>query len=290
MDYSNLDIGKFIQRIIDKLRGKPDIIALSEYVTVLAGLQKVSKDINTIAIGSSHFMCGILPEENQYKLSLASLDLYYSYELYKKYAQNIKNVVLDFSYFSPFHVTVKTLYAPNAMVIKLLTGIDYQFSEVAKEKKLDKLEKMYGKYILKSYNKKVNFLPDNYTGLVMSYNNSYNAPSEDTIKTMKKTFNREHIQMQYLNKIAEETIKNNQNLLIVCPPLSADFIKNFKSETDIVISELYDNLKNYPQVKVLNCFEDNDFTNSDFDDIEHLAYSGAKKLTQKIQNELRKFN
>ena len=281
-------MGNFIQKIIDKLRGKPNIIALSEYITVLAGIQKMPKTADTIAIGSSHFMWGFLPKENQYKISLDSLDLYYSYQLYKKYAQNVKNVVLDFSYFSPFHVTVKTLYAPNAMVLKLLAGIDYQFPEVAKEKKLDKLEKKHGKYILKSYNKKVNSLPEDYTGLVISYNNTYNAPREETIKTMKKTFGREHIQMQYLKKIAEETARNNQNLLIVCPPLSEDFIKNFKTATDAIISELYENLKDFPQVKVLNCFEDKDFSNEEFDDIEHLAYSGAKKLTQKINEELEK--
>lgn len=285
-----LAIDHSIQKTIDKLRGKPDIPALSEYLTTFAGLVKNVKELNTVILGSSIFKFGYLPQENQYNLSLASQDLYYSYELYKKHATKVKNIVLGFSYFSPFHVLVRCNCADLAMVIKIVDEIEYQFPEVAKEKKLDKLEKQCKKYILNSYKRKINQLPDNYIGNVLPSKGYYTVPSEEFINTVRKTFNREHTQLLYLKKIIEETIKNNQNLFVVYPPLSDDFKNNFNRENSVIISELQDILKDYPSVKMLNYYDDNDFLKEDFEDIQHLSYSGAKKLTQKIQEELKKNN
>lgn len=283
-------IEHFFQNIIDKLRGKPDILALSEYLLILAGLVKIPKNTDTIILGSSHFRFGYLPQEHQYNISMASQDLYYSYQFYKKYAADVKNIVLSFSYFSPYHVLCKCKFADLAMVIKIVEGIDYQYPEAAKEKKLDKLEKECRKYILKSYKRKVALIPDNYIGNVISYKGYYEKPSEEFIETVRKTFKREHVQMQYLVKIIEETVENNQNLLIVCPPMSDDFISNFKEETDKNLSEMLRIVKDYPKVRVVNYFCDKDFSNADFEDMEHLSFSGAEKLTRKIQEELKKFN
>ncbi|MBR2524940.1 hypothetical protein IKE67_00590, partial [bacterium] len=110
------------QKIIDKLRGKPDIPALSEYISTLAGLVKRPKDLNTVIFGSSHFKFGYLPQEHQYNIAMASQDLYYSYQFYKKYANGVKNVVLGYSYFSPYHVLVKCKFADLAMVVKIIEG------------------------------------------------------------------------------------------------------------------------------------------------------------------------
>ena len=279
-----------LQNIIDKLRGKPNILALSEYTTTLAGLVKMSASTETVILGSSHFKYGYLPQKNQYNISMASQDLYYSYELYKKYAKDVKNIVLGFSYFSPFHVLVKCIYADLAMVMKVIEGIDYQYPEEADKKELDKLEKKYRNFILKSYKRKINLTPNNFTGGMTSYKGYYAEPDEEFINTIRKTFNREHTQILYLRKIIEETIKNNQNLLIVYPPLSEDFRKNFENENRIVFDELHSIAKEYPSVKLVSYYDDKDFSKEDFEDIQHLSYSGAKKLTQKIQYELKNFS
>lgn len=278
------------QKIIDKLRGKPDIPALSEYISTLAGLVKRPKDLNTVIFGSSHFKFGYLPQEHQYNIAMASQDLYYSYQFYKKYANGVKNVVLGYSYFSPYHVLVKCKFADLAMVVKIIEGIDYQYPESAQKKELDKLEKRCKNYILKSFKRKVKSFPENNIGFLTSYKGYYEPPSQEFINTARKTFKREHVQICYLKKIIEETCNNNQNLLIVCPPMSDDFIHNFKEETDKNISEMYDIVKDYPKVRVANYFCDKDFSNADFEDMEHLSYNGAEKLTQKIQEELKKFN
>ena len=48
-----LAIDHTIQKILDKLRGKPNIPALSEYLTTLAGLVKMPKELDTVILGSS---------------------------------------------------------------------------------------------------------------------------------------------------------------------------------------------------------------------------------------------
>lgn len=77
---------RFLQKLIDKLRGKPyaigDLVRRYEYATRI-------KDFKTIALGSSHMGCAYRPapapegEAQDLNFGFPYQDLYYSYHFYK---------------------------------------------------------------------------------------------------------------------------------------------------------------------------------------------------------------
>lgn len=276
----------FIQELIDLLRIK--IFGLDSMLKKSEGIKSV-QNIETLAIGSSHMECGFIPQDGEFNLGSPSLDLYYSYSLYKLYAtKSVKNIFVTFSVFSPNDMLIKSGLAGICTSLKLLHGIDYQDKTIAKQKKLYRLEKLYSKKISK-YKNKLN-LPDNYRGEA-SYLSSKTTRNADIIhkralahyKINQKTSN----QMDYCIKLLEDTKENGQNLYFVLPP-AHQLYKEVLPNSNILFEKLYEVCRKYSHIKILNLYDSKEFEDSDFQDGDHLNHSGAIKMTKIMHETMQK--
>lgn len=283
---------RFLQKLIDKLRGKPyaigDLVRRYEYATRI-------KDFKTIALGSLHMGCVYRPapapegEAQDLNFGFPYQDLYYSYHFYKFLNSNsTKRVLLSFSVFSPGDVTIKSKSDGICVLYKLIYGIPYQFDNIAEEKKLKQLEKPLLKKIEK-YKRK----------LKNSQNYIYDKPrdakildkSPKAIENIKiragkhLKINHRPTQMEYLHKLLEATKANSQEFYIILSPVTS-FYKSALPPSDVIYAELYKIIDNdkYPNAKIINFYDSEDFTDDDFMDGDHLNSQGAKKFTELLNH------
>ncbi len=271
----------FIQKIIDKIRHK---VPFNSYITALGTkvytYKKVSNNIDTIILGSSHAQLGYRAKENEFNLGLSFQDLYCSYNLYKKLNnKNIKNVILFYSVFSPGAQTLKSKFADTMTVYKIVAGFDYQDKKTAREKNLYRLEFNYRWQFIKFQNK---FKVDkNYRGNELSYITCFKPPvAADRANVHYKNNQRCNNQTKYVELLLLETVKNNQNLYVVIPPATEDYKKALPPS-----NELFRELFDIKGLKIFNYY-DKHFTNEEFEDWDHLSLRGAERLTEMIQDDI----
>lgn len=274
---------KFIQNIIDSLRGK--IFGLESITNKYLCSEKI-KDSKTLILGSSQIESSYIPNKEETNIASASMDLYYSYKLYEKYNnKNIKNIILSFSVFTPGSSLVMQNNAFLCVLHKVLNNIDYQYPEIAKKKNLYSLEKRYKKASLKYIAK--NTLPQNYRGERMNEILETNYHSKEIIQKRAlrhlKHNQRKNHQMEYCEKILKATAKAEQNLYIVIPPCSEIYREPLPSK-DILFNKLYEITNQYTHVKIINLYDDNRFNTKDFIDGDHLNSIGSKKFTEIVRN------
>lgn len=269
------------QDIIDIFRNK--LIGIEAFIDKEEKLKNLS-DKDTLVLGSSHIADGYQVAENEISLAFHSQDLYYSYNLYKLTRQsNIKNVILSFSVFSDGYTVIKTNEAKLCIPIKLILGIPYQYDDVAKEKRLYLFEHQYKRGIKKSRKS-----GKKYEKKIIALNGDFDL---NVIKKRATSHYKNHLrpvsQMEYFNKILEETKVNNQNLYVVITPVT----KMYRDElppSDEIFSGMKNLAKSYSHCKVLDYFNDDSFTLEDFYNGDHLNYKGAEKLTKLIKSEMKK--
>ena len=278
----------YIQEIIDFIRGKKRInkyfYKIQKKLKNYEFIKNTEQNINTLILGSSHLERGYLPRENEYNLASISQDLYYTNQLYKLYNNDkIKKIIIAFSVFSPGHSIIKTKRVSMAVKFKVLTGINYQDINIAKEKNLVELEKAYKYYC----NKKL-ILDEKYRGgyeRSEDYPAGFNDNAEEISAKHLKNNKREISQMHYLEEIFEISKKNNQKVLIIIPPATKKY-KDFLPDSDELFASLYHLIEKYEHVNFLNFYDTNDFTDEYFFDSDHLNYEGACKLTKLINHNI----
>lgn len=155
----------YIQKIIDFIRRKKRInkyfYKIQKKIKNYEFIINTEQNIHTLILGSSHLERGYLPDENEYNLATTSQDLYYTNQLYKLYNNDkIKKIIIAFSVFSPGYSLIKTKRVSMPVKFKVLTDINYQDINIAKENNLVKLEKIY-----KSFCNKKLIIDKNYRGV-----------------------------------------------------------------------------------------------------------------------------
>lgn len=204
--------------------------------------------------------------------------MYYSNQLYKLYNNDkIKKIIISFSVFSPGHSIIKTKRVPLTVIFKVLTGINYQDMNIAKEKNLIKLENVYKSFLNKNF-----LLEKNYRGQFEDYPVGFNENAEEISLKHYKNNKREFSQMHYLEEILDLAKINNQKVSIVICPVTEKY-KSFLPNSAELFSDLYKIVSKYINVNVLNFYDFADFTNEYFFDSDHLNYEGASKLTKLIK-------
>lgn len=276
----------FIQNFIDRLRHKiPDIKTLVN--KKLAYDYKNPNDIHTLLFGSSHLNCGYRAKEGEFNFAVPSQDLYYNYELYKKYnTKSVNNIIVSFSVFTPALALIKTKMFKKCVLYKVIYGIDYQFSEIAEQKKFYKIEKYYLKEVNR-YLRNLQINPENYYGNMLTY------PKDEYIsKDIKeaalghyKNNQRKNDEMEYCIKLIQATALNKQNLFFVIPPATDEY-KNYLPNSKELFKKLYEICLNHKHVTILNYYDSNSFELADFCDGHHLNLRGAKKLTEMIRKNI----
>ena len=98
---------------------------------------------------------------------------------------------------------------------------------------------------------------------------------------------RNNNQIKYLGDIVKLARQKHHKVYVVLPPYRSDYLKCLPEES-IVYRELFDFLKENPDVKLLNFQLSSDFKDSDFDSPDHCNKSGGLKLTKKIKSAMDK--
>lgn len=273
-----------LQALIDKIRRKTGTMTIlaEKYV----GLKR-NPNIDTLVLGSSHLMFGYLPSENEYNLAFPSQDLYSSYELYKLFNnENIKNIIISFSVFTPGHKLCLGSVAEASAMLKVIYGVEYQHPELIDIEKTKKKEDFY-RTEYERYLKKLK-LKENYRGDLLHHGKM--RTGEKHIKDMAhkhmKNNTRENNNMPSCVDLINATRENNQNLIFILPP-AVDCYKNELPSSEIIFEKLYEITQNQPHVKILNYYDSKDFDSSDFYDGDHLKKKGAEKLTSMIRNAMK---
>lgn len=277
---------KFIQEIIDRLRGKA--FALESVVNKYECYLR-AKNYHTLLLGSSHMEHGYISSEGEINMGSSSQDLYYSYNLYKILnKEELKRVIITFSVFTPGDFLIKSSLNKICIMFKLLYGFPYQNIDQAKKSKLAKWEKFYKKHIEK-YRKNLN-LPEDYNGNLLSY--STKKVSLEEVKKIEKRAlahfkinQKSEKNMEYCIKLLEDTKQNSQDIYFVLPP-ATDFYKSVLPSSDVIFEELYKVCENYPHAKIIDLYDSKEFSNGDFVDGDHLNIYGCKKITEIIRRNL----
>lgn len=279
---------KTIQSIIDNLRGKTE----DSFVRLLTEKTDNAKNRSpkNLILGSSHMEYGFVSSDSSfYNLASANQDIYYTYGLYKLFAtKNTKNIIFDFSVFTRGFNLIKTNSADYCALFKILTGIDYKDRICAKEKNLYKKEGIFRRNV--NWCRKKFRVSENYNGCFEEYQFptefSVDVTAEERAGKHWKNHERKESMMVYLEKLLEETRKNNQNLIIVITPCTSQYKKNLP-DTDKMYGELFDISTKYNNSYIINLYDDKDFCDEDFYDWDHLKYGGALKISEKITDFIR---
>ena len=278
-----------IQKIIDVIRMKknvPPLFILDKLMNKIYTFEQKKEQIDTIALGSSHCEYGFRASEKQMNLGISYQDLYYSYQIYKKYNnKNIKNVVIFYSVFSPGYQLIKTNDAYLAIAFKIICNIPYQDCKIAENLNLEKLEKYY----LNKYKKTINNFAFNakYSGNEEKYESFFNnVTAEQRAIPHYKNNQRHNNQNQYLGYISEVAKQYNQKIYIIIPPATQEYKKLLPSSEEL-FSELYDTAQNLDNLQVINCY-DISFDKNEFVDWDHLGLKGAERLTKIINDNMAK--
>ena len=272
---------KFFQNFIDLLKGKSNYRPLIIYPKMLKKLYSFENKkncINTLILGSSHAEYGYRAKKNEINLAISYQDLYYSCKIYEKMNnENVKNIILFYSVFSPGNQLINTQDAYLAIAFKLLFDIEYQDKEYAIRIGLNKLEKKYKNLVSKfAYN-------EDYYGNEEEYISYFsNIPPEKRAIPHYKNNQRHNNQTKYIIEMSKLAKKFNQTIFVVISPATENY-KSLLPSSDVLFSELYSTVQNLDNVKLINCY-DTHFENNEFVDWDHLNLKGAERLTNIINS------
>ena len=280
------------QELINILRNK--VVDLDIFIAKACVMENFP-NAKTIFLGSSHGKNGFRTDESSINIALASQDLYYSYHLYKKYNnKSLKNIVVSYSVFSSGYQIIKTLNNFQSLLYKLVFGIDYQFLDIARERKMCLREPFYAPIVKRAL--KEAKIDKNYRGQEEKYSASKKFLDESYIEKMVKSHiknnNRENNQIDYVGKMIELAKENNHNLIFVITPHSKKYRKYIQNEENL-FEKLYKKVceagENDKNIKILNYFSDprfqGAFEQEFFLDSDHLNLKGAELLTSLVFEE-----
>lgn len=273
------------QELINILRNK--VVDLDIF-SIKACVLENFPNAKTIFLGSSHGKNGFRTDESSINLALASQDLYYSYHLYKKYNnKNLKNVVVSYSVFSSGYQILKTSNNFQTLLYKLVFGIDYQFLDIARERKMYLREPFYFPIVKRALKKTK--IDKNYRGQEEKYYVSKKFLDESYIEKMVKRHtknnNRENNQIDYVEKMIELAKENNQNLIFVITLHSKTYRKYIQNEEKL-FEKLYKKVgEDNKNVKILNYFSDPRFQGTFEQEFFLDSLKGAELLTSLVFEE-----
>lgn len=234
-------------------------------------LQLYENVLETLIVGSSHGYYGYRADGGFHEINACevSQDLYYSYEIYKKYADapRLKNIVFFYSVFSSgfvLELSIPKLCDPYYYFY----GIPYRFGECPDNQKK--------KEAFSSFAARVKQHPDfKYVGNITPPYFFTKSTAEQRTEDHLKCNRRDENQTAYVAKAAELAKEKGHKLYVVIPPCRSDYVRCTPPYEQLFseLSELKD------RINILSFYGDERFTDSDFGDTDHLNDAGAQKLT-----------
>lgn len=277
-----------------------------------------SPSIDTIITGSSYGLFGIDTTmlKHEINLSLPSADLYYSLKgIYKVCQQNknIRNIVLCCGYYYFFSDLSKTQNLGEIMRISnvyepLFNDIHNCILLPPKQDNLFQsdicdIQNMLGIYALGEYEKhyfhndrpRKNFATklweDKTKDWIQLSDTEKEAAAQRRASSHNKSKNRNNTLLENESLFNELSIfckSNNINLLIVITPVT----KYYQNSLYPGFKDMFYKVLNETEglIHLLDLSDDNTYTESDFNDTDHLSNIGAKKMTQTILDVLQELH
>ena len=257
------------------------------YRTCYIKKRYLDKDAKTLVLGSSHGEYGWFPQQGEYNLCFASQDLYYSYQLYCKYAPKLpklKRVILFFSVFSPGFELDKCSEKERCMVYDALFNIPPKncFYKQNPYKNIRLRLKFFWKYLFPRAELA------NYRGECLdikgkSVQRLETADVNDRVQKALKHNRRNKTGFEYINKLIAEANEHNQEVVIVLSPAH----QKYKELVDKEITfDCRDDLLKSMNYRVIDGYQLDCFSDDDFWDFDHLRLDGAKKFTTIIRRKI----
>ena len=251
----------------------------------IRALDYMKNRVETLVLGSSHAQMGWIANGNEFNLGIGYQDLYYTYELYSRYKNcpNLKTIVVFYSVFSQGHQLIRTKDARICITFKAVANIDYEDWGYASALRLN--------WLLGSYRRKAANWCKSHRLDKNDFGNEYDyipvktkTASERALPHLKNN-NRQYDMSKFLDSLAKDTEERNQRLIFVIPPATKEY-RNALPEYNLLFGNLARFMQQHRNVMILNHFNDDRFSSSDFIDWDHLSLEGANKLTDIVRREM----
>lgn len=265
-------------------------------------LDKHSKDLEVLILGSSHAAYGLDPKffsNNTFNAAHISQSLEYDLKIFYKYQSklpHLKTVVIPISYFSLFYILQDGPEPWREKNYAIYYDIDGSanlagHSEVASQRTELNLKRIFFYYV---FNK----------SFMSSSNSGYGLrdyfPTDDLNKSGKIAAERHGItkgsdislyvdtysdKMKLLNKFISDCEKSNVDIIFFTPPAFKSYYTNlnaYQLNTTINSAKILD--ADNDNVKYFDFLKDPRFLSSDFHNGDHLSEAGAEKLSKIINS------
>lgn len=240
--------------------------------------------INTIVLGSSHGDFAFNPAycPGSFNLCCRSQDLKHSFFLYSHVVRNcpgIKYLVLFYSVFSPGFILEKNS-AENEICLALneLFSLDINYDNEKLKSLSASIKGKLGDFAIEMEGVS-GFLPKNGKAF---FSDTYGAErrANDHIK-----YNKINEANHYLVELLSLAKQLGHGVCIVISPVRSDYRMAFNANVQSLFKSLFDVLGDFKKdgyVELLNCFDDDRFSDNDFGDYDHLLPLGKGTETLSI--------
>jgi hypothetical protein len=260
-------------------------------------LQDMKDSLETIVLGSSHgdyaFDPAALP--GSFNLCYRSLDLKHCYYLYRRVIElcpDLKNIVLFYSVFSPGSVLERS---PTDSDIGPLFSALFELDVEYQADNLNALAKALTRQLqdgMAATLAQEAAQLDGRAGFLPAYKGVAPAAEFDRRLLSHIKLNYESGADYYLLKILAIANNLGHNVHIVIPPVTAMYRKAVGARSSIIFRELIEVVGSFPwrvPVKVMNCYDDESYTDAFFVDSDHMDArgEGTRMLSQAIADQVR---
>ena len=251
----------------------------------IRALEAMKNRVRTLILGSSHAQMGYIAQDGEFNLGSSYQDMYYTYEFYRRYCRTtaLENIVVFYSVFSQGSMLIRTRDARSCAGFKAVAGIDWEDMALAEAMKLNRLCRPFSRKATQFLSSHP--LQKDDCGNEYDYIPVRTPKASDRALAHLKNNSRDFDMTTWLVKLVEEAGRRRQKVFVVIPPATSGYRAALPSGM-----LLFDNVRKaisaFPDVKLLDFYDDMDFCDGDFIDWDHLSSTGAAKLTAKIRCEL----
>ncbi|MEG1788941.1 MAG: hypothetical protein RR268_06975 [Kiritimatiellia bacterium] len=274
--WRNMVSSRIVKRASNLWMFTPTII--THYKAKLTG---PFSNVSLLCVGTSHVENAINPEVMQiptWNLGIRSGDLYIAYWLTKNTFMEGENkiIALGYDFWLQGAQTETSPMVGFSVLCNLLATVP--------------LRSMFAiKPFIKEARMAIStntLLPEHGSGGYFYHNGNYDNESIDPAKSTParakahlKTLTHQATEWIWLEKLQLLCEKRNARLVVFFPPSRADY-RAFLPSKQILFGSF---LNHFPEIPLLDCFDDPDFIFEDFGDADHLNPHGAAKLSHKLE-------
>jgi len=214
-----------------------------------------------------------------FNFGLTSSDLNVSLQLYEKVlrrAPNLKTVLLYSGVFVPGFNLAYTSERNRLVLYKYFFGIDYN--------PVNRIEKKTERRILRKLNSFSFELGDSDQGYIYGKPHFPGLDVGARVKTHLRENLREPDQMEYFRRLKDLVESDGRVLYVIIPPVRLDYREDLKNMWN---GDVFQKFKSMIQKeRVLDFYDNKNFSYSDFGDCDHMNELGSKKLTEMIRSRI----